>query len=441
MRAHTGRPDPDAGVNAMRERADILLLHARSVVTMDEGAIPRSGPEARRIPQIEDGAVAIRAGRILAVGPTDQVRALYDAPPEETHDLSGCAVLPGFIDAHTHVLFAGSREEEFGRRLAGASYMEIAAAGGGILSSVRAFHGTPDEEILAATRLRLDRMLALGTTTVEAKSGYGLTTEQELRALALIDRLDDEHAIDLLSTFLGAHDIPPEHRGDRNAYIRLLTEEMIPRAAARTRVRFCDVFCEKGVFTPEEARAILIAGREHGLGLKLHADEFAPSGASELAGELSALSADHLMEASDAGLASLAAAGTIATLLPATSLSMGKRRYAPALRIAAMGIPIALATDCNPGSSMTVSLPLVLTLAVLEMGLSLGEALAGVTVNAAASLGIEQEVGRLAPGLTADLQILPASTPAALIYHLGGLAPSRVLKAGRWVAAGGARIA
>ncbi len=401
---------------------------------MDAGAIPRTGADAQETGRIEDGAVAVRGERIVAAGVSDEIEARFDAPAESTLDLSGCTVLPGFVDPHTHVLFAGSRENEFEMRLAGKPYMEIAAAGGGILSSVRAFREAGDDALLAQTRRRLDRMLALGTTTIEAKSGYGLSTEQEIRALSLLDRLAAEHAIGILSTFMGAHAFPPEYRDDRASYVRLICEEMIPLAAARTRVRFCDVFCEKGVFTPEEARTILGAGLAHGLRPRLHADEFAPSGASELAAELHALSADHLMEASEEGLRALARAGTVAILLPATSFSMGNRRYAPARRIAELGIPIALATDCNPGSSMTASLPLVLTLALLEMKMTLGEALNAVTVNAAASLGLADEVGRIARGMRADLQVLPTMTPAGIAYQLGGLLPTRVMKSGRWVA-------
>jgi imidazolonepropionase len=325
-------------------------------------------------------------------------------------------------------------------RLAGKSYMEIAAAGGGIASSVRAFREASDEEILASSLDRCDRMLALGTTTIEAKSGYGLSLEHEVRALRLIDRLDDLHPIGIVGTCLGAHDIPPEYWSDRAAYVRLVRDEMIPRVAAETRARFCDVFCEKGVFTPEESREILTAGLRHGLRPRLHADEFAPSGASELAGELRALSADHLMEATEAGLAALREAGTVAILLPATSFSMGKQRYAPARRMVELGIPIALATDCNPGSSMTVSMPLVLTLAVLELKMTLPEALHAATANAAASLDLGGRVGRLSPGLDADLQILAAPTAAAIVYHLGGIPPARVLKAGRWVAENGRRL-
>lgn len=423
------------------QRADLLLVHATSLVTMDRGAIPRRGPDADDVGLIADGAVAIRGDRIIAVGPTGEVTARYEAEPENRIDLDGCTVLPGFIDAHTHVLFAGSREREFEMRLAGRSYMEIAAAGGGILSSVRSFREASDDRLLEETRARLDRMLTLGTTTIEAKSGYGLSVEQEVRALGLIDRLDDSHPCDLVGTLLGAHDVPPEYRASREAYVNLIIEEMIPRAATETRARFCDVFCERGVFSPEEARAILVAGREHGLAPRLHADEFAPSGAAELAAELGALSADHLMAPSEEGLRALAASGgTIAILLPATSFSLGLGAYAPASSMIAMGIPVAFATDCNPGSSMTTSLPLVLSLAVLEMRSTLGQALNGVTVNPAASLGLAAEIGRIAPGLRADIQALPTPTPAGIVYRLGDSTPLLVIKAGRRVAAGGARI-
>jgi imidazolonepropionase len=424
-----------------REHVDLLLLHAASLVTMDRGAIPRRGPEAREIGSIEDGAVAVSGEWIVAVGKTDEILSRYETEPENEQDLTGCTVLPGFIDAHTHVLFAGSREREFEMRLDGRTYMEIAAAGGGILSSVRAFREASDEDLLTQTSARLDRMLALGTTTIEAKSGYGLAVEPEIRALRLIDRLDDQHPSEIVGTLLGAHAIPPEYRDSREKYVSLVIEEMIPRAAAETRVRFCDVFCEKGVFTPEETRAILVEAREHGLEPRLHADEFAASGAAELAAELTALSADHLMAASEEGLGALAASGrTVAILLPSTSLSLGAVGYAPARRMIEMGIPVAIATDCNPGSSMTMSLPLAMTLAVLQMKMSVAEALNAVTVNAAASLGMSDEIGRIATGTRADLLVLPTSTPAGIIYRLGDLPPLAVFKSGRLVAAEGSRI-
>ncbi|MBD3160769.1 MAG: imidazolonepropionase [Candidatus Eisenbacteria bacterium] len=409
-------------------RADLLLHSIRRLVTVDPHA---SGGDGGPLGVIENGAVAITGDRIAAVGPTETIRRDREGPETEIRALPESTVLPGFVDPHTHVLFAGSREEEFALRLEGRSYMEIAAAGGGILSSVRSFRAATDERILEETRARLDAMLALGTTTVEVKSGYGLETEQEIRALRLIDRLNDEHPCDLIGTFLGAHEFPPEHRDRRAEYVRIVAEEMLPRVAAETRARYCDVFCEKGVYTPEESRAILVAARSHGLRLRVHADEFAPSGASELAGELGADSADHLMEVTDAGLAALAAAGTTAVLLPGTSFSMGNRRYADPERIRAAGVQIALATDCNPGSAMTHSMPLILTLAVLEMKMPLAEAIRGATTEAARSLGIDGEVGQIAPGRLADLQVLPAPHEAGIVYRLGGLVPSIVYKRGR----------
>jgi imidazolonepropionase len=424
----------------MAERADVLLTNITTLLTLDEGPVPRRGAAAGNLGKLVDGAVAIRDGAIVAVGASKEVAARFEAPDGERWDLRGCTVLPGFVDAHTHVLFAGSREAEFEMRLDGRSYMEIAAAGGGINASVRAFREADDEQLIGETRRRLDRMLAHGTTTIEAKSGYGLDTAQELRALRLIDLLDAGHPIDLHGTLLGAHDFPPEYRERRAEYIRLIVEEMIPRAAGETRARFCDVFCEKGVFTVEEARVILVAARAHGLAPRMHADEFAPSGASELAAELGALSADHLMAATDDGLRALAGGRTVAVLLPGTSFSIGKRGYAPARKMIELGLPIALATDCNPGSSMTTNMRLIIALAVLEMKLTVAEAITAVTVNPAHSLGLADTIGRLATGFRADLQVLRGTTPAGIPYELGGGYPMRVMKLGRWVAAEGATL-
>lgn len=422
----------------MAERVDILLTGITNLLTLGEGRLPRRGSEASELGRIENGAVAVRGEQIVAVGPSAEIEPRYEAPGAERWDLHGCTVLPGFVDPHTHVLFAGSREREFEMRLEGRAYMEIAAAGGGINASVRAFRESSDGQLLQQTRRRLDAMLASGTTTVEAKSGYGLAVEHEIRALRLIDQLDAEHAVDLCGTFLGAHDIPLDHRDRRAEYVRLVIEEMIPRVSAETRARFCDVFCEKGAFTPEETRMILVAARAHGLAPRLHADEFAPSGASELAAELGALSADHLMAATDDGLRALAGAGTVAVLLPGTSFSMGQRGYAPARKMIGMGLPVALATDCNPGSSMTTSLRWIMTLAVLEMKMTVAEAVTAMTVNAAVSLGLGDAIGRLAPGMRADLQVLAAPTPAEIPYRMGGGFPQRVMKRGRWVAIDGA---
>ncbi|MBU4460204.1 MAG: imidazolonepropionase, partial [Verrucomicrobia bacterium] len=289
-------------------------------------------------------------------------------------------------------------------------------------------------------RETLNRMLEYGTTTVEVKSGYGLSLQSELKMLRVISELADTHVVDIVPTFLGAHEFPDEWRDDRDGYVDHLIDDMMPAVAAEKLARFCDVFCERGVFTSDQARRVLGVAMEHGLAPRLHADEFAPSGAAELAGELHAFSADHLMAASEPGLASLRRADTVAILLPGTSLSLRLRDFAPARRMIEMGIPVALATDCNPGSSMTTNLPLIVAIAVLQMGMTLEEAITAVTVNAAASLGLASEIGRIAPGMRADLQILAANTPAAIVYRLGDLTPERVLKDGRWVAGEGHRL-
>lgn len=415
----------------MKERVDTLIRSIGQLVTLGGPPIPRAGEAMGHLGLVARGAVAIRGDRIVAAGPDAEVTAQFEAPPDGRYDADGGVVLPGFVDPHTHVLFAGSREREFEERCLGRSYMEIAAAGGGIRSSVRAFRAATDEELVAATRRRLDRMLRLGTTTVEAKTGYGLNTEQEVRALRLLERLDESHPIEILPTFLGAHDFPDEYRDDREAYVRLICEEMLPRVAAETRARFCDVFCEDGVFTSEQARRILSEARRRGLDLRLHADEFAPVGGAELAAELGALSADHLLEVTEHGLLALRHSSVTAVLLPATSFSLGSERYAPARRMIQMEIPVALATDCNPGSAMCESMPLVLSLACLELGMTPAEAITAATANAAASLGLGGDRGRIAPGLRADLQLLDAPSYVTLAYHLGVGHVRQVWKDGR----------
>jgi len=415
----------------MKTSIDLIIRNIGQLVTLDGPPAPRTGEAMGALGVIEGGAVAVRGDRIAAAGPEADILAAFQAPAGNVIDAEGGVVLPGFVDPHTHVLFAGSREREFELRCQGRSYQEIAAAGGGIRSSVRAFRAAGDDEILAATRRRCDRMLRLGATTVEAKTGYGLDVEQELRALRLIGRLSAEHPVDLVPTFLGAHEFPDEYRNDRDGYVRLIVEEMIPRVAAERLAVFCDVFCEEGVFTAAQSRAVLTAARAHGLGLKLHADEFAPIGGAELASELRAVSADHLLRVTEQGLLALRAGGVTAVLLPATSFSLGGEHYAPARKMIQMEIPVALATDCNPGSSMCESMPLVLSLACLELGLTPAEALTAATVNAAHAVGLSADRGRIAPGMRADLQILDAPSYVTLAYHLGVSHVRQVVKDGR----------
>jgi imidazolonepropionase len=415
----------------MKERVDWILKGAGQLLTLDGPPVPRTGEDLSELGIIEGGAVAIRGERIAAAGPEEEILGLFEAPAERMRDAEGGVVLPGFVDPHTHLLFAGTREAEFEQRCLGRTYMEIAAAGGGIRSSVRAFRNASDEAIVEQSRRRLDRMLRFGTTTAEVKSGYGLSVEQELRALRLIESLDRSHPVDLVPTFLGAHEFPDEHRANREAYVRILIEEMLPRVAAETTARFCDVFCEEGVFDREQSRRILTRARELGLGLKLHADEFAPIGGSELAGELGAVSADHLLVIDEAGLDALARGGVVAVLLPGTSFSLGKHVYAPGRKMIERGIPIAVATDCNPGSSMVDAMPLVLALACLEIGLRPAEAVSAATVNAAFASGVGEDRGRIRPGFRADLQVLDAPSYVSLVYHLGDSHVRWMFKSGR----------
>lgn len=415
----------------MKERVDLLIHNAGQVLTLGDDAGPRRGPDQSHLGLVPNGAVAVRGGRIVAVGPDSDIRCAFEAPAAGTLDADRGVVLPGFTDPHTHLLFAGTREHEFEMRCQGKSYMEIAAEGGGIRSSVRSFRAASDEMIVRQSLRRLDRMLSYGTTTVEVKSGYALSTEEELRALRLIDELNEAHPCDLVPTFLGAHEFPDEHRADPEAYVRILTDEMLPRVAKETKARFCDVFCEEGVFDLTQTRRVVTRAKELGLGLKLHADEFEPIGGAELAGELGAISADHLLASTDSGLEALRDGGVIAVCLPGTSFSLGKHVYARGRKMISMGIPVALASDCNPGSSMVDSMPLVLALACLEIGLTPAEAVVAATVNSACAVGEGEDRGRIAPGQRADLQVLDAPSYVSLVYHLGGSHVRWVIKDGR----------
>jgi imidazolonepropionase len=335
------------------------------------------------------------------------------------------------VDAHTHLLFGGTREDEFAQRLAGRSYQEIAREGGGIQASVRHFRAASDEELLSRARRNLDHALALGTTTMEIKSGYGLSTDEELRALRLVRTLRETHPVDIVPTFLGAHEIPLEAKEDRAGYVREVVEEMIPRVAEENLATFCDVFCEEGVYTPEESRRILEAAREHGLRLKIHADEFGDTGGSRLAAELRTVSADHLHGMPPGRAKELAEAGVVAVLLPGTSFFLRLADAAPARAMVKAGLPLAVATDMNPGSSMSQSMPLMVTLACLTLGLQPEEALVAATAGGAAALGLGSRVGRLRPGSRADFQVLDLPSPRLLPYHYGVSHVRAVFRAGR----------
>lgn len=412
--------------------ADFLVVHAAELVTVE----PELGEGSLGV--IRDGALGARAGRIVWVGPTDRLGSVVRPLPGAVElDVRGRVVLPGFVDSHTHLLFAGSREEEFARRLAGATYQELAAAGGGILATVRATRAAPLEELVALGLERLDLALRHGTTTIEVKSGYGLATDAELKCLRAIRTLRDRHPVDVHATFCGAHEVPPEFRGDPDGYVDVVVGEMLPAVAAEGLAEFCDVFCEAGVFTPAQARRVLVAGAARGLRPKLHADEFAPSGGAELAAELGAVSADHLLHAPLPAVRALAAAGVTATLLPGTAFCLGLP-YAPARAFLEVGARLALATDFNPGSSYTPNMQLMVTLACTQMRLGVEEALAAATRGGARALGLEAEVGSLAPGRRADLLVLGVPNYLHVPYLYGVNHVETVVRAGRvvWPSAG-----
>ena len=412
----------------------MLLIHNLAEVATPEGTTPRRGGEQGRVRRLRGAEVVCAAGRIAFVGtPEERRRRFGEMPDAERLDGRGGTLIPGFVDPHTHLPWAGTREEEFAARLAGRTYQEIAAAGGGILATVASTRRASEEELATCVLRRMDQMLAWGTTTAEAKSGYGLNLGDELKQLRAIRRASAGHAVDLVPTLLAAHEVPPEHRADRGRFVDLICDEIVPAAAEAGLARFCDVFCEQGVFSAAESRRVLEAGARHGLAPRLHADEFADSGGATLAAELGALSADHLMAVSDAGIEALAGSGVTAVLLPGTSFFLMKKHYAPARRLVAAGVPVALATDCNPGSSHTESMPMIVVLAVLQLGLTIEESLTAATLNAACSLGLGAEIGSVETGKQADLVLLDAPNLLHLAYHYGINPVAAVVKGGRAV--------
>jgi len=411
--------------------ADLVIRHARTILTC-AGPAPRRGPAQRDACAIGDGAIAVRDGTIVFVGSTAECdRAVTPSPGARTIDGRDLSVVPGFVDAHTHVVFAGNRHEELRRRLAGATYAEIAAAGGGIVSTVEATRAASEDDLAAATRARLDEMLACGTTTAEAKSGYGLTLEAELKMLRVVRRLDAEHPIDLVPTFMGAHELPIEFRTRRGDYVDLVTAGMIPAVAREGLAEWCDVFCETGVYTPDESREILEAGTRAGLKPRIHADELGPSGGSAVAVAVGARSADHLIHVPPDGIRAMAAAGTVATLLPTAAFYLKLGRYAPARAMIEAGVPVALATDVNPGGGFSPSMPFAMALAAFAMGLTFEEALVGATINAAYSLDRHGTAGSLEAGRPFDA-VLVRGEPISLI-RMGAPAIAAVYKRGRLV--------
>jgi imidazolonepropionase len=395
------------------------VVNCAQLVTLAGPQRPRIGAEMRELAIVAGGAMLVRGERIERVGERDEIERAA-GPDCEFVDAGGRVLTPGFVDAHAHPIFAGNRAEEFERRVAGATYQEIAAAGGGIRSTVRRTRAATEDELFETARRRGLWFLRTGTTTVEAKSGYGLSIEDELKMLRVVRRLNEAGGGALyVPTFLGAHEVPDEYRERRGAYVELLVREMLPRIAAEGLAEFCDVFCEERVFGVEESRRILRAARERGLGLRVHADQLALSGGAQLAAELRATTADHLEHTDAAGISALAAAGVQPVLLPGSVYALGSRQYPRGREMIEAGLAVVLATDFNPGSSPTPSMTMVLSLAATQMRLTPAEALVAATVNAAYSLGRGAQTGTLEPGRRADFVLHDCEDYRELAYFFG----------------------
>ena len=416
---------------------NLIITNASEVVTCS-GFTAKKGKEMSALGIIADGAVVIEQGKITRVGATADVMSEFKASGKDLSDFdtinaSGKAVLPGFVDSHTHLVFGGYRADEYAWRLQGDSYMDILQRGGGILSTVRATRSacTRGSDPEAGLK-RLDSMLAFGVTTVEGKSGYGLDRETEIKQLEVMADLNRLHPLDVVPTFMGAHAVPPEFKGREDAYIDFVLADVVPEVASRKLAEFCDVFCEKNVFSVEQSRRLLTRAAASGLKAKLHADEIVQLGGAELAAEIGAVSADHLLHASDDGIRAMAGAGVVATLLPATAFSL-REPYARGRFMIDAGCAVALATDFNPGSCFCESIPLIAALAALYMNLTPEEIVTALTINGAAALGRADRIGSLDPGKQGDVVILESPSYRFIPYHIGVSTVEKVIKSGTLV--------
>lgn len=408
---------------------DLLLDHIKELVTVrSQGAPYLTGKGMNDVGVLRDASVLVRSGLIRWVGPAGDLdrSEVGDIP---VLDASSYVALPGFVDAHTHLVFAGQRDEEFSMRASGLSYQEIARRGGGILNTVTPTRNASKKELKRDASRRLDDLLRHGTTTVEIKSGYGLDPASETKMMEVISDLSTEHLLTVVRTFLGAHAVPPEYRDDGEAYVRLVIERMLPHVARRGLADFCDVFCEHGYFSVDQARSILEAARAHGLKLKIHADELAASGGSVLAAELRAVSADHLEHITDEGIRKLQEAGVVAVLLPGVSFFLN-HGYAPARTLIDEGVPVAIASDFNPGSCMSFSIPMMMTIACTHMHMSPEEAITATTLNGAAALGLSQRLGSIEVGKEADIVLYDVPNYRYLAYHFATNHATKIIKRG-----------
>lgn len=404
------------------KKTDLLLTGIGCLYT-PEGRVPKCGEEMGRVRQIQDAAVAIDQGRIVMVGQKDEVMAALTAEEamiKETLDVGGRIMTPGLVDPHTHLVHGGSREHELAMKRSGVPYLDILAQGGGILSTVKSTRQWSEQELYDKAHRSLDEMLIQGVTTIEAKSGYGLSLDAELKQLRVARRLQENHSVDVVSTFMGAHAIPAEYKGRTNDFVDIIIRDMLPTVASEGLAEFCDIFCEEGVFDVEQSRRVLLEGKRYGLIPKIHADEIVALGGSELAQEVGAISAEHLVMTTDQGLSSLAAGNVIPVLLPGTTFNLGLDQHARARdMIDKFRLPVALSTDYNPGSCPTESIQLIIMLASLNLKMQPEEILTACTLNAAAAIGRAADIGSIEVGKRADLTIFDAPNLAYLPYHFG----------------------
>jgi imidazolonepropionase len=415
--------------NPINEKVDLIIKNAGELLTLSASSKEESG-----LGIIRNGAVAVKDGKIFWVGKTNRSsKSVVVKQRGKEIDATGKVVMPGLIDSHTHLVFAGSRENEFEQRLQGLSYLEIAERGGGILSTVEATRKASFGQLFSLGKKRLNRMLSKGVTTIEAKSGYGLSLRDEWKILKVVRALNEDHPIDIVPTFLGAHTVPKELINDRQRYIDLLIKEMIPKVAQEGLAEFCDVFCEEKAFGIEESREILETGKKYGLKPKIHADQLSPGGGAELAAEVGAFSADHLEYVSPIGIERMAEKGVSAVLLPGASFFLSMKKFPPAREMIERGVAVALATDLNPGSSMTESLPLMMTMGCTMLKMTAKEVIQATTIHAAKSVGREKEIGSLDIGKQADVLVLDIPNYRYLPYHFGVDHVEVVIKKGKVV--------
>jgi len=415
----------------VKKEVDLIIENANELLTLQGSSQkPLTGERMKELGIIKRGSIAISKGKIAAVGKTEDITSRFVG--KEKFDASQKVVMPGFVDSHTHLVFAGSREDEFEKRIQGASYLQVLREGGGILKTVKDTRKATKEELVETCLKTLKVMLEHGTTTVEAKSGYGLTTADEVKCLEVMRRLNEKQPIDIIPTFLGAHATPPEYQSNSQEYVNLITDEMIPAISKHKLAEFCDVFCEKGVFNITQSRDILLNARKHGLKPKLHADELTNIGGAELAAEVKAVSAEHLIFASEQGMKAMAKKGVIGVLLPGAAFSLMTGRYANARRMINLGVPIALGTDCNP-SCWTETLQMVIALACHQMKMTPAEAISAATINAAHAIHRATEVGSLEVGKKADVIVLNIPNHKFLGYRFGVNLVEKAFKEGKLV--------